>query len=369
MGFEKVLIVKPSAFGDVVHALPFLAALRRTHPKAHIGWVVARSCAGLLEGHPDIDALYVFERERWGGLRNLPRNLRELRAFARRLRAEKFDVAVDLQGLFRSAWLTRRTGAPVRAGFRSARELAWMFYNLRVRVDHANLHAVDRYLLVAGKLGLEIERPVRFNVHVSDEARAFARETLAGLNGGGKPVIALMPGSQWPSKRWPAEHFAALARRLAERGACVVFLGGPGEESLVERIRAMETGPAASLAGKTTIPQLAAMLERADVVVAGDSGPMHLAVALGRPVVALFGPTSPERTGPYADVAQPPSAGAASSVSAQARAPVLHRPVVLRSAQACAPCFEPECEDARCMRDIGVERVFEAVSGILERHR
>ncbi len=362
MGFEKVLIVKPSAFGDVVHSLPFLGALRRAHPEARIGWVVARSCAGLLEGHPDVDDLYVFERERWGGFRNLPRTTREFFAFARRLRAQRFDLVVDLQGLFRSAFLTRLTGAPERVGFRNARELGWMFYTRRVRVPDREMHAVDRYLLVAHELGLAIERPVRFNVHVSDDARAFAREWFTA-NSGGRPVVAMLPGSQWPSKRWPAEHFAALATRLEDQGARVVLLGGPGDVALVERIRGMMIRPAESLAGRTTIPQLTAVLERASAVVANDSGPMHLAVALERPVVALFGPTSPERTGPYVDVAgvaQPPSAGVVSSVSPQARAPVPHKPKVLRSARPCAPCFEPDCENPECMRDITVDRVFEA---------
>ena len=337
MGFEKILIVKPSAFGDVVHSLPFLGALRRAYPKARIGWVVARSCAGLLEGHADVDDLYVFERERWGGFRNLPRNAREFTAFARRLRAQKFDLVVDLQGLFRSAFLTRLTGAGERVGFRNARELGWMCYTRRVRVTDPEMHAVDRYLAVAGQLGLAIERPVRFNVHVSDDARTFAAKWFTA-NAAGRAVVAMLPGSQWPSKRWPAEQFAALASRLEAKGARVVLLGAPSERALAERICGMMMHPAASLAGETTIPQLAAVLERASVVVASDSGPMHLAVALDRPVVALFGPTSVARTGPYGGSA-----------------------IVLRSDRACAPCFEPDCENLECMRDITVEQVFEAV--------
>lgn len=338
MGFEKVLIVKPSAFGDVVHSLPFLAALRRTHPSARVAWVVARSCAGLLEGRPDVGDLFVFERERWGGFRRLPRNLREFFAFARRLRAERFDLVVDLQGLFRSALLARLTGAPERVGFANARELGWMFYTRRVRVAAPDRHAVDRYLLVAKELGLEIERPVRFNVHIPEAARAFAAEWFEA-HAGGRRVVAMLPGSQWPTKRWPSEHFAALADRLArEAGSLVLFLGGPGEEALAERIRGRMMTPAESLAGRTTIPRLAAVLERAAAVVANDSGPMHLAVALERPVVALFGPTSPERTGPYGGRAK-----------------------VLRTARPCAPCFEPECENPECMRDIGVDAVLKAI--------
>ena len=338
MGFDRILIVKPSAFGDVVHSLPFLVALRRSYPKARVGWVISRACAGLLEGRPDVDDLYVFERKRWGGFRNLMRNLREMRAFSRTLRAQKFDLVVDLQGLFRSALLTRMTGAPRRVGFANARELGWVFYTDRVRVPSPDMHAVDRYLLVAEHLGLAIERPVRFNVCVTEDARARASAMLGAVNPGGRPVAALIPGSQWPSKRWPAELFADLAGRLGERGFCAVFLGAPDDVPLVERIRAMMANPAASLAGKTTIPQLSAVLGRAGVVVANDSGPMHLAMALGRPVVALYGPTSPDRTGPYGG-----------------------RATVLKSTRPCAPCYDAECEDVECLREIGVERVLAAI--------
>lgn len=340
MAFDRILIVKPSAFGDVVHSLPFLAALRQTYPKARVGWVISRACAGLLEGRPDVDDLYLFERKRWGGFRNLTRNLREMRAFAGKLRAEKFDLVVDLQGLFRSALLARMTGAPRRVGFAGARELGWIFYTDRVRVADPEMHAVDRYLLVAEHLGLAIERPVRFNVAVPEGARARMKEALAAVNAEGRPVAALIPGSQWPSKRWPAELFAELAGRLEERGFAPVFLGSPDDVPLVERIRGMRHEPAASLAGKTTIPELTAALAESAVVVANDSGPMHLAVALGRPVVALYGPTSPGRTGPYGG-----------------------RATVLQSARPCAPCYDAECEDVECMREITVERVLDAVSG------
>jgi lipopolysaccharide heptosyltransferase II len=216
-----------------------------------------------------------------------------------------------------------------------------MCYNRRVRVSDPDMHAVDRYLLVAEALGLVIERPVRFNVHVPDAARQAIATRLGAINPSGRPLAALAPGSQWASKRWPAEQFASLADRLVEQGARVVLLGAPGEKPLVERIRAMMLKDAASLAGETTLPELAALFERAGVVVANDSGPMHLAVALERPVVALYGPTSEKRTGPYGGAA-----------------------VVLKSDRPCAPCYEPDCEDPECMRDITVARALEAISGL-----
>jgi len=343
----RILIVKPSAFGDIVHSLPVLEALRRNYPEAHIAWVVARANADLLTGHPDLDEVILFERERWGGLTGFARKGREMRGFVRTLRRGRFDLVVDLQGLFRSGLLSYLTGAKRRVGFADARELGWLFYNVRVprRKGEAPVHAVDRYLDAARTLGLVLsERPV-FHVAVGDEAREFARKALAAEGLGGRPLVVVLPSSRWQTKRWPADCFAALGDRVAhELGAAVLFLGSGADGPLVERIRGMMTERSASLAGSTTVKQSAAILEKASAVVANDTGPMHLAVALGRAVVSLYGPTSPERTGPYGGGAR-----------------------VFSSKRECAPCFRELCEDAECMRDITVDDVYEAVRGFLEK--
>jgi lipopolysaccharide heptosyltransferase II len=211
------------------------------------------------------------------------------------------------------------------------------------------MHAVERYLLVARELALEIRSRAEFNVHIPPEAHRFAEEFLAAANAQRRPVVVLLPSSRWATKRWPADCFAALADRVtAELDGAALFLGGAGDAPLVERIRGMMMmkGKSLSLAGGTSIKQSAALLSRAAAVVANDSGPMHLAAALGAPVVALYGPTSPARTGPYGGNVR-----------------------VFKSTRECAPCFDPECDDPKCMRDISVDEVFDAVRGFLERPR
>jgi len=344
MNVQRVLIVKPSSFGDIVHSLPFLHVLRRGLPRAHVAWMVSRANAGLLEGHPEIDELVIFERERWGGVTDFCRSVPELAAFVRGLRRRAFDLVVDLQGLFRSGLLTRLSGAPRRVGFAAAREMSHLFYTDRVHVSDPEMHAVERYLLVARALGLDTDGAPTFVVPVGEDDRRFAAERLDEMNPDGTAVVVMLPSSRWVTKRWPGEHFAALADRVTrELDARVLFLGGVGDVPLVESIRGAMKSPAPSLVGRTTLRQSAALLERADAVVANDSGPMHLAVALGRPVVALYGPTSPGRTGPYGGNVR-----------------------LVRTRCDCAPCFKSDCDRHECMRDISVDEVFDALRHLME---
>ena len=326
-----------------MHSLPFLKVLRRGFPEAHIAWVVGRSNADLLCEHPDLDEVIVFERERWGGMKDVVQSMSEVSAFVRRLRRRHYDLVVDLQGLFRSGLLTYVTGAPRRVGFRSGRELSSLFYNVRVDVPGAEMHAVDRYLLVARRLGLELDGEPEFDVRIGREAREFAEAYLASANPTGGPLVVMLPSSRWETKRWPADRFAALADRVVgELDAVVLFLGSAGDLPLAGRITAMMKKGARNLAGETTLRRSAALLARADVVVANDTGPMHLAVALAAPVVALYGPTSPARTGPYDGTAR-----------------------VLHSTRECAPCFRAHCAAPECMTDLSVDDVFTAVRELL----
>src|SRR5690349_15964940 len=150
---QRVLIIKPSAIGDVVHTLPILRLVRNKWPAAKIAWLVTPACAGLLDGHPLLDEVILFDRKRFAGLWRSPRLFGEWRAFTRGLRERRFDLVLDLQGLFRSAWLARKTRAPVRVGFANARELAWLFYTHRVPIDTMEQHAIDRYLKLSRHIG------------------------------------------------------------------------------------------------------------------------------------------------------------------------------------------------------------------------
>lgn len=294
---RRVALVKPSALGDVVHALPVLSALRRRYPDAHITWVVNASYAPLLAGHPDLDDTLTFDRG--AGRAGWRRAAGSFARFARELRRRRFDLVLDLQGLLRSGLMAFATGARRRVGLSTSREGAAAFYTDVVEVagDRDRLHAVDRCWAMAEALGAG-GAPREFRVPLAPEARAWAAERLHGLP---RPWLAVGPGSRWPTKRWPPAHFAELVRRAQSRhGGTAVLVGGGEEADLAAAVRAGIVGPALDLSGRTTLPRLAAVLAAADVVVANDTGPLHLAAALGRPVVAPYTCTNVRRSGPYA---------------------------------------------------------------------
>jgi lipopolysaccharide heptosyltransferase I len=290
----RIVLIKPSALGDIVHALPVLTALRKRFPRAHIAWVVNRAYEPLLRGHRDLDETLPFDRSAVrAGWRSAARAYVD---FFRELRRRHFDLAIDLQGLFRSGLMTLATGARRRVGTTTAREGARWFYTDRIAVpDLDGAHAVDRYWEVARAFGAG--GPKEFHVPLPEEARAWAREALREWP---RPWLVLGVGSRWQTKRWPPEHFAALADRAQARfGGTALFVGSPEEETLAAAVRARLRGPSCDFSGRTTLPQLAALLARADVMLANDTGPLHLAVALGRPVVAPYTCTRVRLTGPY----------------------------------------------------------------------
>jgi lipopolysaccharide heptosyltransferase I len=292
---QRVALIKPSALGDIVHSLPVLSALRRRYPQAHLTWVVNRNYEPLLAGHPHLDAIVTFDRRAyragwWAAAKAWWRFLGELRR-------GQFDLVVDLQGLFRSGFMAAASRAARRVGLSTAREGATLLYTDVVPVGDFNaLHAVDRYWLIAEALGVGQLRK-EFHVPIPAEARQWAAAMLAGCP---RPWLMIGPGSRWLTKRWPPEHFAALARRAqAEFGGTVVFVGASDEAALAKAIHERLEGPAVDLMGGTTLPQLAAVLARADGMLANDTGPLHLAAALGRPVVAPYTCTRVQLSGPY----------------------------------------------------------------------
>lgn len=313
---QRILIIKPSAIGDVVHTLPILNLLRRQWPAAQISWLVTPVCSSLLEGHPQLDEVILFDRKAYGAGWRKPAVAAELWRFTAGLRQRQFDLVLDLQGLFRSAWLGMKTRAPVRVGFASARELAWLFYTHRVRIETDDQHAIGRYLTLAEYIGLP-RGPVEFVFPTTDADRAAVTPLLPS-----RPFAVLLPGTNWLTKRWPVEHFAGLVPMLKERfGLEAVVAGSPADAALAERI------PAPSVCGKTSLRQLVAVLERAALVVANDSGPMHIASALGRPLVTPFGPTNAVKTGPYGRMDS-----------------------VVRVDIPCSPCYSRRCSHQSCLQ-------------------
>jgi lipopolysaccharide heptosyltransferase I len=310
----RILIIKPSSLGDVVHALPTVNLIRRRFPDAHISWVINDTLAPLLKNCPIIDEIIPFERWRFGSLAQLPR----LAGFLRTLRRRQFDVIVDLQGLLRSGIISWVTWAPRRIGLSDAREGARLFYNEIVEVPHT--HAVDRYLLAARHLGCD-SAPVEFPLGVSAQIKS-------------EGLIAVNPSARWTTKLWGSDKFAELLERLSRER--VVLTGSAPEREEIGNI----AHGCRNLAGQTDLFQLAELYRRCAVVITNDSGPMHVAAAVGTPVVAIFGPTDPALTGPYGG-----------------------QHAVLRAGIPCSPCFKDHCANKvhmECMKLVTVQQVLEA---------
>ncbi len=354
-GFEvgevrRLLLVKPSSLGDVIHALPTAGALRRRFPAAHLAWLVEEESADVVRGTAAVDEVIVSGRRRWlralAAGRGAGRTLGEFRALLRTLRAGNFDLVVDLQGLLKSAIYVLATGARMRVGLSTGREGSRLACTHVVEAP-AGEHAVERYLRAAWALGAP-DGPRDFPIAVPPEAAAEADRILAEAGGavagvagerGRLPLAVLHPAARWPTKQWTPEAFAAVGDRIADAmGAAVVITGGRADVGAGEAVRTRMRRPALNLAGRTPLKVLAAILRRAAIMVTVDSGPMHLAAALGTPLVALFGPTAPSRTGPYGTGPRR----------------------VLQEVLPCVPCLERRCRipDQRlCMRSLDPHRV------------
>jgi lipopolysaccharide heptosyltransferase I len=333
--FSRILLVKPSSLGDVIHALPVLNGLRQRYPDARIDWLIGSAFAPLLEGHPAISHLVLFDRRRYGRMIGSPRVAADFMRFLAELRRTRYELVVDLQGLFRSGFLTRMTGAPIRMGFRDAREGARMFYTHYLPESPVDTHAVDRNYTVAHVLGFA-DLPVEFRLPINADARAAvdrlldserknsqpptraaldlpepqastcATDRRIGLHSAEPPLdsernrlVVMAPGARWETKRWPVDRFAEVVNALSADGARCVLVGGGDEAQRCSDIASRCRTAPLNLAGQTTLPQLAAVVARADLVLCHDSAVAHLAVAVGRPVVCISGPTNPARTGPY----------------------------------------------------------------------
>lgn len=329
---RRILIVKPSSLGDIVQALPVAMTLRRQFPSSSIWWLANRNYIDLLRLVPVINKIIPFERERWWDLIGLIKFFRNIRKF-------NFDMVLDLQGLFRSGFITGFSRAPLRIGFgkaspvrgkasNGAREFSQIFYNNRIYTDKR--HAQERYLALAGGK----EEVVRLNM---------PRDTIWGDTD--KVRIIINPGARWNTKRWYSNRYAELIDELDRRyDARIILIGDKDDMDVANNIANQITSPITNLSGKTTLVELAAVLNRCDILITNDSGPMHLANLLGRPVVAIFGPTDPNKTGPAGE-----------------------KNKILKTNIPCSPCFKKNCKALLCMDEIGVRDVLAAVEDVLQK--
>lgn len=307
---DDILIIRPSALGDVCRSVPVLSSLKRRYPRAGIDWLVQDAFAPAIRHHPDLRRAIPFPRDKMARdlLRGKPGSLV---SFVRTLRRPRYGLVVDAQGLFRSGFFSFVTGAPIRVGDRSARESGWIFSTRSVRTD-PRTHTVDRMLEIAKAAGARPEPDLR--LHTGSGQRGEAERLLSASLGrhARQGPIVLAPTARWAAKRWPAERFLELARHLlASTPHPIVVVGGPGERTQCAPLLRLcrSEARAADLVGKTGVGGLLGVIERARLVVANDSAALHMAVGLERGIVGLFGPTDVARVGPYGragDVLQHP---------------------------------------------------------------
>ena len=300
--YDRLLVIRLGAVGDVVRTLPALHLIRRTFPSVHIAWLVEDLPRELLEGHPEIDAVIRFpRRELRAAVARPGRLLTLLRDLRRDLRSRRFTIAADFQGSLKSGLLSRLSGAPRRVGLAPghARELSFLFSNVWVRPPSPTMNRVARNLLLAEALGArgdEVETVLPERPGEGHEAEAILRDLAPGSD----PLVVLSPGTSHLQrhKRWPAGHYTRLAALLRGSLRAVSLVAwGPGEEQTARGIVSSSAG-AARLLPATGLRLLAALLRRADLFIGADTGPMHLAWGVGCPVVALFGPTDPRLNAP-----------------------------------------------------------------------
>ncbi|MEL6329406.1 MAG: glycosyltransferase family 9 protein [Planctomycetota bacterium] len=285
---SRILLIRPSALGDVCRSVCVLVSLKSAYPEAEIDWLVQDGFADAVREHPDLDEVVPFPRKRLAGFRP-----GAIASFVRELRSRRYDMVVDAQGLLRSGLLALASGAPVRVGESSAREGAGLCYSRTARTSR-RMHSVDRMLAIARAAGAEPVADMRLYTTAAD--RGAAGELVP------EGSIVLAPTSRWPAKQWPARRFAELCSRLLARvDGQVAVVGGPGErDQCAPLLELAGRDPRViDLIGATSVGRLMGVIERASLVVSNDSAAAHMAVGLETPLVAIYGPTDVSRVGPY----------------------------------------------------------------------
>ena len=335
--YKNILIIKMSSLGDVLHTLPAVAALRKGFPNARLTWLVHPQFSDFVPDPPVIDEVIYFDKvkfnkmclgEKWS-------YFKEMRAL---LHSKKFDLVIDMHGLFKSAVLAAISGCDNRIGFCEMWEGSG-FISKPIRGSHAKDHAIEQYLDVARYLGCpadEISFPLP---DLEKEWQAVLKKEEAVQ----KPYVVLIPGARWDTKVWPAENFAKLADMILRDGKQVVLAGAPEDIPAGAKITGQVPG-VIDLTGKISLRELGALIQHCMLYISADTGPLVIAAAMKKPLIALHGPTRPDRTGPYGD----------------------ENAVVLKAPVPCAGCLKRHCGNWICMRSITPEMVFEEYKKIVQ---
>ncbi|MFW5999780.1 MAG: glycosyltransferase N-terminal domain-containing protein [Halanaerobiaceae bacterium] len=345
---RHILLIRLSAIGDVIHALPAAAAVRKAYPRAEISWLVEGKAYGLVEMNPYLDRVIYFPKSEWKRKfkdRKISA-LCDVRDYFRKLQKYDFDILLDLHGLLKSGIAARFSGTPIRYGPADGREGSTLFYTHKLRLADEALHQVERNLALAEASGGEPGGKPDYGLQIDPAVEERIEKLICEKQGESypeDPLVAINPYTTWESKNWPGDRYARVGDRLVgEYGCRVVYTGGPGEREGIERILDWMDNEVLNLAGETDLQELAVLYKRADLFIGGDTGPMHLAAAVETPVVAIMGPTLPETHGPYGE-----------------------GHIVLREELECSGCWKRKCpRNNECLRSITVEDVLRAAAKI-----
>lgn len=335
MDYKNILIIKMSSLGDVIHALPFSAVLRRLYPKAKISWMVHPQFSGFLPDQPTIDEVLYFDKVAFNKM-SIPGKISFLCELRKELHAKDFDLVIDLQGLFKSAVVAALTGCPNRIGYCEMREGSGLVCKA-ICGPHSEDHVIERYLDVARHLGAEI-RNIEFPLPNLDKEMVTIKEKLTASGMKAEKYVVFVPGARWETKEWTPNQYAKLADEITADSTYVVLAGGPDEREKAALIEAAaKTDKIIDLTGQTSLRELAALIKGCKVFISGDTGPLHFAAALKKPLIAMYGPTKADRTGPYGS----------------------DKATVLVTPASCAGCLKKHCSAWHCMGDIKPEMVYQ----------
>ncbi len=324
--FNNILIIKPSSLGDVVRCLPVLAGLRKRYCSARISWLIRPDCAAVLENSPHLDELIEFDRRHYGRIGRHHSVRIDFLGFLNYLRKKHFDLIIDLQGLFRSGFISWCSFAPVRIGFAQAREFAPVFYTHRVNLPRKSEHVVDSYWRFAEKLGFgELDKT--FEVSINPEDDLAGQEILKQHLPSDNKFMVMLPGGTESAKRWSASNFAGLAELISSRYDITPVLLGAGsrERDIARQIVNESNCCVIDLVDRTDLARATAILKRASLVVGNDSGPLHIAAALDVAVIGIYGPTNPAVVGPYGQLGRVVEVASEVSRSQRYSKNLLHR--------------------------------------------
>ena len=332
---KKILIVLHGSIGDVTRALPLASLLRRGFPGASLAWSVEPAAAPLLEGNPFIDEVLVFDRRHWW---------KSFAPFLSTLRSKRFDLALDLQRHLKSGMISWASGAPLRLGFHRAdsKEGNWLFNNLHIERCGEQIAKLDHYLKFAERLDIP-SAPIQWTFNLTAQEQAAADKILAPVAGA---YAALFAGSRWQSKQWFPKQMAECAASLQrDFGLSVVLLGAGADRELARQAMVGASHRMHNLVGRTSLREAMAIIQRAKICIGPDTGLMHIAAALGTPVISLWGASEPRRSGPFG-----------------------FADLTIRGQAPCAPCYKKTCPIGRiCMQSISAPQIAAKISAALER--